>query len=164
MNFRYIGDIVGTHGVKGEVRIISDIEFKEEVLKPGRILYIGKEKQPLTIERYRHHKIYEMITFEDIHDINDVIIYKGESVYFNKEDVTVDGYFSEDFIGLDVYYKSEKIGTVKNILKSKAHDILSVVGDTYTCLIPNVSEFIESIDLEAHQLIVKNIEGLLNEN
>lgn len=164
MQFRYIGDIVGTHGIKGEVRIISDIDFKEEVLKPGRILYIGKEKKPLVVERYRHHKIYDMITFVGIHDINDVIFYKGESVYFNKDDVQVDGFFKEDILGLDVYYNGEKIGVVKTILKSKAHDIFSVVGESYTCLIPNVSEFIEKINLEDHYMKVKNIEGLLNEN
>lgn len=164
MEFRYIGDMVGTHGIKGEIRIISDIEFKEEVLKPGRILYIGKEKQPFTIKRYRHHKIYDMVTFEEINDINDVIIYKGDSIYFNKEDVQVDGYFSEDLIGLTVCYQDEAIGTVKNILKSKAHDIFSVIGDKYTCFIPNVSEFITKVDLEHHMIEVQNIEGLLNEN
>lgn len=164
MEYRYIGDIVGTHGIKGEIRIISDINHKKEVLKPGRILYLGKDKQPLEIESYRHHKIYDMILFAGINNINDVIMYKGDSVYFNKDDVKINGYFSEDIIGLNVYYKDKLIGVIKNILKSKAHDIFSVVGDKYKCLIPDVDEFIKLIDLENKKVTVENIEGLLNEN
>ena len=105
-----------------------------------------------------------MILFVGINNINDVIMYKGDSVYFNKDDVKINGYFGEDIIGLNVYYKDKLIGVIKNILKSKAHDIFSVVGDKYKCLIPDVDEFIKLIDLENKKVIVENVEGLLNEN
>ena len=42
MKYIYIGDIVNTHGLKGEVRLISDFEYKKKVFKKGFKLYIGR--------------------------------------------------------------------------------------------------------------------------
>lgn len=163
MEYRYIGDLVNTHGVKGEVRILSDSKFKEQIFKPKRVLYIGKEKEPLEIEKYRIHKMYDMVVFKGIYDINDVLIYKGEPVYIKKDEIQIDGYFDEDLIGLQVQYQGTILGTVDSILKSKAHDIISVLGN-HKCLIPYVQEFIEKIDLEKKIMVVKNMEGLLYED
>ena len=77
MEYIYIGDIVNTHGIKGEVRIISDFKFKDQVFKKGIKVYVGRFKDELIINSYRTHKIYDMVTFEGINNINDVIIYKG---------------------------------------------------------------------------------------
>ena len=163
MEFRYIGDLVNTHGIKGEVRIISDSKFKEEIFVPGNKLYVGKSKEPLEIEKYRVHKMYDMIVFKDIYDINDVLIYKGEPVFINKDEIQVDGYFDDDLIGLSVIYNDLCIGKIDSILKSKAHDIFSVIGE-HKCLIPYVSEFIEKIDLDLGKIFVKNVEGLIYED
>ena len=40
----YIGNLVNTHGIKGEVRIISFFKYKEEIFKPDNYLYINNEK------------------------------------------------------------------------------------------------------------------------
>ncbi len=163
MEYRYIGDLVNTHGIKGEVRILSDSKFKEEIFKPGNQLYIGKAKEPFEIEKYRVHKFYDMVVFKGFYDINDVLIYKGEPVFINKEELQVDGYFDEDLIGLMVFYNDLFLGKVDSILKSKAHDIFSVIGDK-KCLIPYVSEFIDQIDLEKGKIMVHNVEGLIHED
>lgn len=163
MEYRYVGDLVNTHGIKGEVRIISDSKFKKSIFQVGRILYLGSEKEPLEIERYRPHKIYDMVIFKGIHDINDVIAYKGDRVYINKADVVIDGYFPEDLIGLEVYYQDQCLGTVEGILTSKAHDIFRVTGE-YSCLIPYVDVFVKTIDLFNHRIEVEQVEGLINEN
>lgn len=164
MEFRYIGDIVGTHGIKGEIRIISDSKFKENIFVTSNTLYIGKRKTPLLIKKYRHHKIYDMVTFEGLNDINDVLPLKGEEVYISKEEIKVNGYFDEDIIGLDVYFKDELVGRVDCILKTKAHDILSVIGEKYHCLIPWVETFVIDISLDDKRIDVVGIEELLNEN
>ena len=56
-----IGKIVNTHGIKGELRILSDFELKNKVFKKGVNLYVGPEKQEFTITEYRHHKMFDMV-------------------------------------------------------------------------------------------------------
>lgn len=163
MDYIYIGDIVNTHGLKGEVRILSDFKFKSSVFNKGMKFYIGKSKVEEIVSTYRVHKNYDMITFENKNIIEDVLIYKGESVYVNREDLVYDGYLDEDLIGLDVYCEDKKIGHVDSILKTSAHEIL-VVKNGSKHLIPNIDEFIENIDLENNKLVIKYMKGLLNED
>ena len=61
MNYLYIGKIVNTHGIKGEIRIISSFEEKELVFCKNTKIYIGDNFEEKVIISYRHHKKYEMI-------------------------------------------------------------------------------------------------------
>ena len=45
-DFIYVGKIVNTHGLKGEIRILSDFEYKEKVFVPGMTIYIVRKKEP----------------------------------------------------------------------------------------------------------------------
>lgn len=159
----YVGEIVNTHGIKGELRIVSDFKYKDNVFVKGKKLYLGKRKQEVTIKTYRTHKNYDMVSFEDVNDINDAIIFKNDDVYVKREDLDIDGYVDEDIIGLKVYANDELIGKVANILKNK-QEILVIKNKTKTYMIPNVSEFVKNIDLENKRMNIELIEGLLDEN
>ena len=85
MNYIYVGKIVNTHALKGEIRIISDFEYKDRVFIVNNRLYVGEKKEELIIETYRVHKQFDMIKFKGIDNINDVIKYKGNKVYIDKD-------------------------------------------------------------------------------
>ena len=163
MNYIYIGDVVNTHGLKGEIRILSDFKFKDSVFKIGMKFYIGKNKSLEEVTSYRKHKNYDMVTFKDKTYIDDVLIYKGEAVYVNREDLVYEGYLDEDLIGLDVYCEDRKIGHIDSILKTSAHEIL-VVKNGSKHLVPNIDEFVEKVDLENKRVDIKYMKGLLNED
>ncbi len=164
MEYIYIGDVVNTHGLKGEIRIISNFKYKDLIFKKGNTLYIGYQKDKKVINSYRYHKIYDMVTLEGINTIEEVIIYKGDKVYINREDYDLPGPVDEDLIGLDVYNEGNKIGIVDGILKSNAHDILVIMNNKQKSYVPYVDEFILNIDLENKRIDIKVIEGLLNED
>ena len=52
----YVGTIVSTHGIKGEIRIISKLEqsLKEKVFKVGNSILINDKEYKL--RSYRRHK------------------------------------------------------------------------------------------------------------
>lgn len=161
MEYIYIGGLVNTHGIKGEVRILSDFKYKNDVFKHGFNLYIGKDKIKETINTYRVHKNYDMVTFIGINDINDVLKYKGMNVYINKEELNIDGILDEDIIGMKVYSNNKEVGTVTEIMKNVAHDILVIEKDEKRSLVPYIDEFIEKIDVDNKRIDIKEIEGLL---
>ena len=164
MKYIYVGDVVNTHGLKGEVRLISDFEYKKKLFKKNFKLYLGRSKEEVKVNTYRVHKEYDMLTFDGLTSIDDVIIYKGDKVYINRDDLKIKGYFKEDLIGLDVYSDNKRIGKVEFIMKNKAHDILVITEEDKKNLIPNIPEFVSKIDLEAKRIDIKAIEGLINEN
>jgi 16S rRNA processing protein RimM len=163
MNLINIGKIVNTHGIKGEVRIISNFKFKDKVFKKGFNLYIGVNKQQLIINSYRVHKNYDMITFLDIVNINDVLQYKGSNVYVNKDDIALDNnnYLDEDIIGLNVYIDNKYIGIITYILKIPNNEVLEIMDNNKKILIPYNKALIKEIDIVNKKVIIDNIEGLI---
>lgn len=164
MDFIYIGDIVNTHGIKGEVRILSDFKYKDFIFLKDNNLYVGNNKEKLVINSYRKHKMFDLVTFSGINDINDVLIYKGDKVYINRNEVTIDGYYNEDLIDLDVYGNDLYVGKVTDIVNNGIYDILVIDKDSIKNLVPNIPEFVLNIDLENHRIDINVIKGLINEN
>ncbi len=105
-----------------------------------------------------------MLTFDGINDINDVIQYKGESIYFKREEIELPGLLDEDYIGLRAYDNDKYIGSVTSILKNKAHNILVIENDKNKNLIPNIPEFIKKIDIDGKKIEIESIEGLIHED
>lgn len=163
MKYIYIGDIVNTHGLKGEVKILSSFKFKDSVFKKDMIFYIGNKKNKEVVVTHRVHKNYNMVTFLGKDYIDDVIIYKNEPVYVSRDDLVYEGYLDEDLISLDVYCNDKHIGKVNSILKTNAHEIL-VVKNGSKHMIPNIPEFIENVDLENKRLDIKYMKGLIDED
>ena len=164
MKYVLIGKIVNTHGLKGEVRILSDFKYKDRIFKKGMKVYIGKDKVCEEINSYRYHKIFDMITMCGYNDINQILKYKGEYIFVNKEDVKLEEneYLDEDIIGLNVYVDDKLLGRVKRIEKHSVNEILVIKNDEKNYLVPYNFDIILSIDLEKKEMKVKNIVGLFD--
>lgn len=165
LKYVYLGKIVNTHGIKGEVRILSDFLYKDVVFQKHRKFYIGKHKIEEKMNTYRTHKQYDMVTFEGITDINEVLKYKGEDIYINRADIEIDGYVNEDLIGLEVL-SDHLIGTVIQVRQMKKQRLLEVKSPNRNrvYLIPMVDAFVKKVDLDNNKIIIEEIEGLIDED
>lgn len=161
MNLIYLGKIVNTHGLKGEIRIISDFKYKDNVFKVNNYIYVDNNKYK--IKSYRHHKMYEMITLENIDSIEQAENLKGLSVFINRDDYKFDGFLNEDLIGLEVYDNDIYKGKIVDILKTSNNDLL-VIDGIKKHMVPNISEFVSKVDLENKKVYIKYIRGLDNED
>ena len=95
-----IGKIVGTHALKGELKIRSFSDFNDQRFVVGHKLYLNEIVDPFIIKTVRVHKGNYLISFEGLQDINLVEKYIGYNVYGLKEDVELDDdeYFYDDLI------------------------------------------------------------------
>ena len=159
-NLIYLGKITNTHGLKGEIRIISDFKYKIDVFKENNVVYINNIKY--IIKSYRKHKSYDMITLENINDINEAEELKGLNIYVKREDYDF-GILNEDIIGLDVYDNDTYKGKVVDILNSNKYDLL-VIDGVKRHMIPNIPEFVKKIDLDNKKINIEYIRGLDNED
>jgi len=154
-----IGKLVNTHALKGEVRIISDFKYKSRVFVPKAKLYIGRDREEVTIETYRTHKTYDMCKFIEYNYINDVLKFKGQKVYVKRDILKLSDneYLDDDLIGLNAVYNSSSFGSVRRILNNNGYKVL-LVNDKY---IPYNDNFIEIVDLNNKKIVFKNLEGLI---
>lgn len=161
MNYIYIGRYVNTHGIKGEIRIISETKHTDIIYKKGTSLFLGKDKKEYVISNYRKHKNFDMVTFEGINNINDILDLKGSAIYIDRDSIKEDILFEEDLIGMEVY-TDHLIGKVDEILRGK-NDILVIQGKK-RYMVPFIDEFIKKIDIKNKTIEINVIEGLIDED
>ena len=166
MKLNLVGTIVSTHGIKGEVKVKSDSSF--ERFQKGSTLYIKNKDitKEIRIDTHRKHKDLDLITFNGLTNINDVLEYIGFDVYVDIEgldELEDDEYYFDDLIGLSVFDDDgNKIGIIRDINEVPQGIILEIEKlDKKVAYIPFVEEFIKEVDLENEKVIITPIEGLL---
>ena len=158
-----IGKIVNTHGIKGELRILSKFPYKDKVFVKNMKVYIDKNNIEV-INTYRKHKNFDMVTFEGYNNINEVLKYKGKNVYINKEDIELkqDEYLDEQLIGLDVMYKNMLMGTIGDIERYDKISLIKINGKDRYYLIPYNFNLVDNIDIKNNKIYIKDIDGLFD--
>lgn len=159
MEYVCIGKLVNTHGIKGEVKLLSNFEYKDKAFVVGMNFYIGEDKEKVTVNSYRHHKVFDMVTFKEYNYINDVLKFKNKLVYVLKPDLALDNnlILDRDYIGMNAYYEGVLVGKVKDIIDNNGYKLM-LIGTKY---VPFNKEFISSVSVTKNELILKNVEGLL---
>ena len=163
-DYIYIGKIVNTHGIKGELRMLSNFKFKEKVFLENRRIYIGEEKTEEVINSYRHHKIFDMITLKGYNNINQVLKYLQKEVYVKKNDLDLgeEEYLDEDLINLSVIFNNQEVGHVVAIRQINPNNkiIEAMINDKLT-MIPYHKNFIANVDLKNKIIELNLIEGMI---
>lgn len=147
----FVGKIVNTHGIKGELRIKSDFEMKEKVFQVGKFLMINKRFYE--IASYRVHKGFDMVTFTEFNNINQVLPFKGLNVYVNRDSLNLEeeDYILDDLIGMAIYLDEEYFGEVIDYTTG-LNPLIEVSIDNKKYFIPLNGNFIQNIDVVNKQI------------
>ena len=156
----YIGKIVSTHGIKGEIRILSDFPFKDKVFVVGNKLII--DDKDYEIKSYRVHKNFDMVTLDDYHDINEVLFLMKKNVYFDKDSLNLSDneVLDEELITYEVLTNDGKKGIIKEIFMASANNKIIRVMLDKEYLIPVNSPMLEKIDKKNKCIVINIIEGM----
>lgn len=163
-----VGKIVGTHALKGELKIRSNSDFANERFKKGNTLFLNYQGEELELEiaSVRFHKNNYLVAFKEHLNINLVEKYVGLYVYGLKDQdlLEEDEFFYDDLIGLLAICKEKEIGHVTSIYNNGRHDILNIDYNGKNVAIPYVDAFIKDVDLENGTIEVSLIKGLIDED
>ena len=159
MKLVYIGKYTNTHGLKGEIKILSNFEYKDEVFKVGNSIIINDKKY--VIGSYRIHKGYDMVKLVGINNINDIELLKGSNVYIDNDDYNFE-YVYDDLIGFKIY-DTDFRGEVIEITKNKLYPLLKVKYNK-NYLIPFTDIFISKVDIDKKIIYINYMKGLYDEN
>ncbi|ACA39129.1 Probable 16S rRNA-processing protein [Lysinibacillus sphaericus C3-41] len=171
MEWFNVGRIVNTHGIRGEVRILSTTDFEKERFAVGNKLAAFKkdDKKPtgVTIQSVRRHKNFILLTFEGMNNINLVEPFKEGLLKVTKDQMTDDlleenEFFFHEIIGCTVVSEEgETIGVVNDILQTGANDVWVVKGSKKEHYIPYIEDIVKDIDVDEKKIVIHVMEGLL---
>ena len=153
----YIGKIVNTHGIKGELRIKDNLTTNQrnEIFKIGSNLIIDDKAYKIT--SYRVHKDYDMVIFDGFNNINEVLFLKGKNVYKSKDEINLNNgdILDSELITYKVKTTDEREGSILNIEETgNNYKILRLLIDNNEVLVPYHKDFVK-IDSNKKEVIVK---------
>lgn len=160
-----IGKLVSFHGVRGEVKILSDSDFLEERFVPGKTVEVNGET--LTISTYRTHKNFHMLTFEGVTNINDITHLQGKDVFIeDARDSLALGeheFHVKDIIGLSVINLNDgsTLGKISEVIFTGANDVWVIEGNR-EYLIPYIEDVVKTVDFERGIVEITPLEGLFD--
>lgn len=167
---KQVGKIVNTQGIKGEIRVLSNSDFKDIRFAEGNKLeaQMRRESEIIEIERHYTHKNFDILKLKGYDNINDVLKFKNALLLGEEltDEALGDGeYFVEQIVGLTVVDQDgNNVGTVKAINTQSYQKLLTIETSGKDAMIPYVDEFVSGIDLETNTMHVNLIPGLIDED
>ena len=166
MDLLEVGKIVNTHGLRGEVKVVTWTDYPE-VFADIDFVYVKKksEYERLDVKGIKYQKNNLIVRFSQITDINMAEKYKNQVIYAEREILgeLPDGvYYIADLIGLDIVTEdSEKIGTVSDVFNTGSNDIYEVKREGKKNLfLPVIDDVVLNIDVEGGKITVRMMDGL----
>lgn len=156
----YVGKITSTHGIKGEVKIKSNFQYKNKVFRVGNHLLIDDKEY--IIKSYRVHKGLDMVTLNEYNDINQILFLLKKNVYvdYSKLELSDNEILDSDLINYKVLTNDGKEGIIKEIFfASEKNKIMRVFIDK-EYLIPFNSPMVKEISKKQSSVLIELIDGM----
>ena len=156
LQFVEAGEIVTTHGVRGEVKVLCWLDDPEMLCEFDRCRIAGKD---YVMEQVRVQKTCNLVKLQGIDTMEAAQAMRGKIVKLYREDIDDEVIFAAELIGMEVYADGQKIGKIREVLDYPGNSVYVVKGE-YEYMIPAVKSFILSTDMEKNEMQVKLIEGM----
>ncbi|NMC74739.1 MAG: 16S rRNA processing protein RimM [Geobacteraceae bacterium] len=167
-NLILIGKITGTHGIRGQIRVVPYSGDAGSILSLQSFTVRTQDGRhsSFRIRRAVEHKHKALVSIAGIDDINDVLFLVGCEVYVSRDQLPAlpEGeYYWQDLLGLAVVDEQRGvIGELADIFATGAHDVYVVKDGEKEYLVPAVSDVVLEINLSARTMTVRPPEGLLD--
>ncbi len=158
-----LGEIVKAQGLRGEVKVRSEIYDPENFLLPGVLLRAPDgTTEPVQVLSYRVQKGAFVLRFDGFSDISQVQARIGwELVCYGSwlPPLPTDEYYHFQLIGLPVFDQAgEKLGLLHEIMTIPPNEVYVIKPDDKEqgeeLLLPAVGLYIKEIDIEAGRIVV----------
>lgn len=161
------GKIVGTHGIKGEVRIDPWCD-SPQFLAAFDKLYLDDRGERFIEVKSRPHKNITLSKIKGIDNIDDAQRLRGKVVYINRDDIELgDGVnFVQDLIGLAVIDADtqRQYGVISDVLRTGANDVYEITDDNgKKYLAPVIDDVITERNIDEGFVLIRPMKGIFDD-
>lgn len=165
-----VGRIVGTHGIRGEMRVECWAN-SPDFLKKFKKLYLDEGKTEIAVS-CRPHKNIALMTVKGVGSIEEADTLRGKVLYIDRDDVTLEEgeHFVQDIIGLKVTDADNGTvyGVVSDVLKTGSNDVYEMKADEGRLggklyYIPVIPDIIDRFDFDEGAVYIHPMKGLFDD-
>ena len=158
MKLQYIeaGEIVSTHGIRGEVKVLPWVDSPEFLTDFKRVVIEGKT---YSVESCRVQKTCNLMKLTGVDTVEEAQALRGKTVEIFREDTPSDLIFAAELIGIQVYSDGALLGKITDVYDYPGNKVYVVKGE-HEYMIPAVKAFVLSTDMENETMEVRLIEGM----
>lgn len=166
-NYLELGQIVSTHGVKGEVRFDPWCDSPEFVKKFKTLYFDADGEKPVKVNSARPHGNIAILMLDGVTTVEEAKALRGTVLYMKRSDARLPrgSYFIQELIGCRVIDADNgKIyGEITDVIGTGANDVYCIKTVYGEVLFPAVKEFIVSTDVETGEVKVRPIKGIFSD-
>ena len=164
-----VGILSSTHGVRGEIKVCPTTDDVKRFKKNKEyILGTKNGNMDVRVESVKFFKQFVILKFEGIDTLDDILAYKGCSLYVNRAHAVKlqkDEYFIADLIGVEVFDEDDNyIGKLTDVLETGANDVYEITTeDDKVYLFPAIKECIKKVDMDNRKITAYVMPGLMED-
>ena len=161
------GKIVGTHGVRGMVRVQAWADNGEFLKKFKRFYLDNMGSKSLEVIEVKPANTVVLIKFKGVDSVPEAEALRNTVIYIDRKDAKLPkgSYFIADLIGCGVYNFDDNcyLGTITEVSSTGANDVWHIEKDGKEYLFPAVKEMIDNIDIDNEKVVIKPIKGIFDD-
>ncbi|MBR2320476.1 MAG: 16S rRNA processing protein RimM [Clostridia bacterium] len=161
------GQIVGTHGVRGEVRVQPWCDSPEQFATFKKLYWDKEGKQPVKLKA-RPHKNIALALLEGVDTVEAAQVLRGKMLYVDRKDIKLPKghYLVQDLIGLTIVDADTgaTYGTLTDVSQTGANAVYHMQTDKGEVLIPAIPDVVIDIDTKKDILRLRPMKGLLDDD
>ena len=168
MNFLEVGKIINTHGLRGEVKVVTWTDSPEvfEDIK-NVVAKTRSEEIKLTVKGVKYQKNNIIVKFAGIDAIEDAEKLKNAVLLASRNELgeLPEGvYYIADLVGCEVFDESGKIGVLLDVFTAGASDVYDIKREgKKNLLVPIIDGVLKNVDISGKRIDIKIPEGLEDE-
>ena len=156
LQFLEAGEVVTTHGVRGEMKVLPWADGPDFLCEFDRVRIGGTEYK---VESCRIQKTCNLLKVQGVDTMEQAQALHGKVVEVYRSDCPEDMIFVAELIGVRVFSEGKEIGKIADVLDYPGNKVYVVRGE-HEYMIPAVKAFILSTDMEHEVMEVRLIEGM----
>ena len=165
--FLETGKIVGTHGIRGELRV-QPWSDSADFLTAFKTLYLdGEGEKGLKLERVRPHGNITLIKAEGVDSIEQAEALRGKTLYMDRRDVKLEEgrYFIQDLMGCRVLDADtgEELGMLSDVSATGANDVWHIKRGEQEYLVPSIPDVVVRVDLDKEEIMLRPLKGIFDD-
>ncbi|MCQ2485723.1 MAG: ribosome maturation factor RimM [Clostridia bacterium] len=166
--FLEVGQIVGTHGVRGEMRVNPWADSPEFLKQFKTLYYDNRGEKSVKVVSARPHGNVVIVKVEGVDTVDAASALRNRVLYIRRADAKIaeGSYFIEELIGCKVYdADNENIcyGTLSDVSETGANDVWHIEKDGKEYLIPAIPDVVISADVANDKVVIRPLKGIFDD-